>query len=240
MTDFLKAKWENLIMANYGIDPEILLKYLPKGTELDFYDGKTFVSLVGFLFRDTRVFGFPIPFLGTFEGINLRFYVTRKVDGEVRRGVVFVNETVPNRFVAWVANYLYKEHYVAVPTTHEWTVDEEIKRVKYQWVSDKQWKSIYAEARTNNVPLKVGSAEEFIFEHYYGYTRVDDRIAEEYQVQHPRWQVNEVIRYEIDCNFESMYGKDFAFLNNTTPDSVFLAEGSAVKVKWKRDRFGKH
>ena len=109
-------------MANYSIAPEILLPYVPHGTELDFHDGKTFVSLVGFLFRDTRIFGLPIPFLGTFEEINLRFYVSRKVGDEVRRGVVFINETVPNRLVAWIANYLYKEHYVAVPTNHEWAV----------------------------------------------------------------------------------------------------------------------
>ncbi|NIJ54445.1 YqjF family protein [Dyadobacter arcticus] len=237
MTNFLNAKWENLIMANYSIGPEILLPYLPKGTELDYHDGKTFVSLVGFLFRDTRIFGLPIPFLGTFEEINLRFYVTRKVGSEVRRGVVFVNETVPNRFVAWVANYLYKEHYVAVPTTHDWTVNENVKRVKYQWINDKEWKSIYAEAQAINKPLIVGSEEEFIFEHYYGYTRVDERTSEEYAVQHPRWNVNDVTSYQIDCNFETMYGKDFAFLNNVKPDSVFLAEGSTVSVKWKRNRF---
>ena len=237
VTNFLKARWENLIMANYSIEPEKLLPYLPKGTELDFYEGKAFVSLVGFLFKGTRIFGLPIPFFGTFEEINLRFYVIRKVGDEVRRGVVFVNETVPNKFVAWVANYLYKEHYVAVPTTHEWSFDEEIKHVKYQWISEKSWKSIYVEARLKNSPIKTGSAEEFIFEHYYGYTRVNGQTSEEYQVQHPSWKLNAVTRYKIDCNFETMYGKDFAFLNNVEPDSVFLAEGSAVSVKWKRNRF---
>ena len=237
MTNFLNAKWENLIMANYSIAPEILSPYLPKGTELDFHEGKTFVSLVGFLFRDTKIFGLPIPFLGTFEEINLRFYVIRKVKNEVRRGVVFVNETVPNRFVALVANYMYKEHYTAVPTSHQWGVDEEFKRVKYQWINDKEWKAFYAEARLESAPLRIGSEEEFIFEHYFGYTRIDDKISEEYRVQHPPWNVNEVVKYEINCNFGTMYGNDFAFLNHEKPHSVFLAEGSDVSVKWKRDRF---
>lgn len=225
-------------MANYSIAPEILLPYVPHGTELDFHDGKTFVSLVGFLFRDTRIFGLPIPFLGTFEEINLRFYVSRKVGDEVRRGVVFINETVPNRLVAWIANYLYKEHYVAVPTNHEWAVGQKLKHVKYQWINGNKWRSIYAEARVKNRPMKVGSLEEFIFEHYYGYTGIGECRSEEYQVQHPKWLVNEVTRYEIDCDFESMYGKDFGFLNKVAPDSVFLAEGSAISVKWNRTRFG--
>ena len=114
MKTFLKAQWQNLIMANYAIDAKYLLPYLPAGVELDTYEGQTYVSLVGFLFKDTKLFNVPIPFLGTFEEVNLRFYVVRKVGNELRRGVVFINETVPNKTVAWVANKLYKEHYIAI------------------------------------------------------------------------------------------------------------------------------
>ncbi|MEY3965099.1 MAG: hypothetical protein RL263_268, partial [Bacteroidota bacterium] len=83
MKTFLTARWENLIMANYAVDPEILKPYLPNGVELDFFEGKTYVSLVGFMFKNTRIFGVPVPFLGTFEEVNLRFYVKR----QDRRGV---------------------------------------------------------------------------------------------------------------------------------------------------------
>lgn len=114
--NFLSARWENLIMANYAVNPEVLTPYLPNGVELDFYKHKTYVSLVGFMFRQTSLFSIPIPFLGTFEEINLRFYVKR-VDGDtIKRGVVFINETVPYKLVAWLANKLYKEHYTAIPT----------------------------------------------------------------------------------------------------------------------------
>jgi uncharacterized protein YqjF (DUF2071 family) len=74
MTDtFLSARWENLIMANYAVNPEVLQAFLPKGVELDFYNNKTYVSLVGFMFKKTSLFNIPIPYLGTFEEINLRF-----------------------------------------------------------------------------------------------------------------------------------------------------------------------
>ena len=118
MGTFLKANWENIIMANYAIDPEILIPYLPKGVELDFYNGKAYVSLVGFMFKKTKLFNIPIPVFGTFEEINLRFYVQRKEDGITKRGVVFINETIPYRIVAWMANKLYNEHYTVVPTRH--------------------------------------------------------------------------------------------------------------------------
>ncbi|MBC7749515.1 MAG: DUF2071 domain-containing protein, partial [Methylotenera sp.] len=113
---FLSARWENLIMANYEVNPDILTSYLPKGVEVDFYNNKSYVSLVGFMFKQTNLFNIPIPFLGTFEEINLRFYVKRVEGNTIKRGVVFINETVPYKLVAWLANKLYKEHYIAIPT----------------------------------------------------------------------------------------------------------------------------
>lgn len=237
MTNFLTAKWENLIMANYAIPPKVLTPYLPKGVELDFYQGKTYISLVGFLFRDTKIFGFPIPFFGTFEEVNLRFYVVRKVGNEMKRGVVFINETVPSKLVAWVANYLYKEHYVSIPTRHTYNITAEAKQIKFEWNISKEWNAISVEAAPLGKPMEAGSIEEFIFEHYYGYTKIDDTASEEYNIYHDRWLVNEVKSYDINCNFAAMYGNDFGFLQGTKPDSMMLAEGSSISVKWKRDRF---
>ena len=39
------------------------------------------MSVVGFMFADTRIRGIAIPFHRTFEEVNLRFYVKRSVDG---------------------------------------------------------------------------------------------------------------------------------------------------------------
>ena len=83
--------------------------------------------------------------------------------------------------------------------------------------------------------MAVGSIEEYIFEHYYGYTKVNETTSQEYKVNHPRWETNRVKDYEINCDFGKMYGKPFEFLNNKEPDSVIMAEGSEVSVKWKRE-----
>ena len=237
MKYFLNASWENLIMANYIVDPKVLVPYLPNGVELDFYNGQTYVSLVGFMFKNTRIFQIPIPGLGTFEEINLRFYVTRKNGNELKRGVVFINETVPNKLVAWIANRLYNEHYIAVPTKHEWNVNAENKTIEYKWKIAKKWNSLSVIAGLEKKLMVKESFEEFIFEHYYGYSMINKSISEEYQIEHPRWKINEVIQYSINCDFEKMYGKDFDFLNSSIPKSVIIAEGSSVAVKWRRTRF---
>ncbi len=234
MQTFLRAKWENLIMANYEIDPEILLPFLPRGVELDFFQGKTYVSLVGFLFKDTSVFKIPIPIMGTFEEVNLRFYVVRKVGNSVRRGVVFVNETVPNRIVAWVANKLYHEHYTAIPTKHQWLITEDRKAIQYQWKVQSKWNRIAVNGLAIPQAMQSGSIEEFIFEHYYGYTKVDSDRTLEYRVHHPSWAINTVQDYQIDCDFAAFYGKSFAPLSQTEPNSVLLGVGSEVSIDWKR------
>lgn len=237
MTNFLKARWENIIMANYAVPPEVLAPYLPHGVELDYFEGQTFVSLVGFMFKDTRIFNVPIPYFGSFEEINLRFYVKQTSNGETKRGVVFINETIPYNIVALVANALYKEHYVTVPTKHFWQINENKKHIEYQWKKSGQWNKIMVKA--GNSPLKMlpNSIESFIYEHYYGFTKINDNTTELYRIEHPSWKINSIKDYSIKCDFKAMYGPDFEFLNIRKPDSIMMAEGSEIAVKWKRERF---
>ncbi|WP_310377373.1 DUF2071 domain-containing protein [Flavobacterium sp.] len=236
MAIFLKANWENIIMANYEIDPKILEPFLPKGVELDLFEQKCYVSLVGFMFKKTKLFSIPIPYLGTFEEINLRFYVIRKESNQIKRGVVFINETIPYPIVAWMANKLYKEHYTVVPTKHEITNVNNTKKVNFEWLLNKKWNRIYVEASNESKEMKKDTLEQFIYEHYYGYTKIDQNKTEEYKLQHPSWNTYKVLNHKIDCDFEAMYGKAFSVLNQTKPEAVFIAEGSSVNVEWKRNR----
>jgi uncharacterized protein len=236
MAIFLKANWENIIMANYALDPAILKPYLPKGVELDLFNDKAYVSLVGFMFKNTKLFNIPIPYLGTFEEINLRFYVMRKEGNEIKRGVVFINETIPYKLVAWIANKLYKEHYTTIPTKHTININEHSKQIQYEWLKNEKWNSIALEATASNQEMKQGSFEQFIFEHYYGYTKINENATEQYRLHHPSWKINTITKCNINCDFKSMYGNDFEVLNNTQPTAVFIAEGSAVQVEWKRRR----
>ncbi len=237
MRTFLTANWQNLIMVNYEIDPAILTPYLPKGVELDFYLGKSYVSLVGFMFKKTSIFGVPIPLLGNFEEVNLRFYVVRTVNGVKRRGVVFINETVPNKIVAFVANKLYKEHYVAIPTKHNWVSKNNTKEIEYEWKVKTYWNRMKVVASNDVKAITKNSIEEFIFEHYFGYTKVDQSKSLEYRIRHPSWKIHKVLEFNVTCDFSSFYGEAFSGLNKVAPSSVLLAVGSDVSIDWNRVRF---
>ncbi len=236
MAIFLKAKWENIIMVNYSVPQTLLMPYLPKGVELDLFGGEAYVSLVGFMFKNTKLFNIPIPFFGTFEEINLRFYVKRKEGNTFKRGVVFINETVPYKIVAWMANKLYHESYTAVETKHQWDYKINSKHINYQWKVGENWNNIIVEAELKSSNILRDTIEEFIFEHYFGYAKLNATETEEYKIYHPSWRINKVVQHTIQCDFKAMYGTDFEVLNLLTPQSVLIAEGSVVEVNWKRHK----
>jgi uncharacterized protein len=231
---FLSAEWRNLIMANYAVDPKILEKYLPKHTELDLFNGVCYVSLVGFMFLNTRLKGIAIPLHSNFEEVNLRFYVKHKdTDGNYKRGVVFINEIVPKPALSLVANLIYHEPYVTMPMTHNWTVINDALKVSYSWRKNKKWYSIQVVADNTPTEITLNSEEEFITEHYWGYTKINDAKTSEYSVEHPRWLVHKMRSYDINVDFKDVYGTDFEFLNQLKPLSVLLADGSEIAVNSK-------
>ena len=231
---FLTAEWRYLVMLNYEIAPEILLPFVPSGTELDSWNGKTFVSVVGFLFLDTRVMGIAIPFHRDFEEINLRFYVRREVDDERRRGVVFVKEIVPRRAIAFAARWVYHENYVALPTGNviqrATSNPDDVRSVKYYWRFGAREQFIEFVTRDAPSHFIEGSQEEFIAQHFWGYSSQKDGGTVEYRVEHPPWRIWKAQNCRFECDCESLYGKEFAAALNTKPSSAFLADGSAVTV----------
>ncbi len=231
---FLTAEWRKLIMANYEIDPAILKPHLPAFTELDFYEGRTYVSLVGFLFTDVKLLGFPIPFHRTFEEVNLRFYVRYRENGIWKRGTVFISEIVPKMAITFVANTLYKEHYSTMPMKHSWDEKNSEIDIAYDWKLKNEWQHLSVKANVTPRPIPVGHFNEFITEHYWGYNKASNKKTTEYEVRHPRWQDYKVLTYKIKADFEKLYGADFSFLSGSTPKDVLLAEGSAISIEGKK------
>jgi len=228
---FLSAEWRWLAMLNYEIAPEVLAPFVPAGTELDAWNGKTFASMVGFMFLKTRLKGIPIPFHQNFEEVNLRFYVRRKADDGWRRGVVFIKEIVPRAAIAFVARNFYNENYVALPMSHRLEkVSDEIKSASYGWRFNGRNHFMRVEPRGAAQPLAAGTLSEFITEHYWGYARQRDGSTMEYRLEHPRWNVWETAAAKLDCDLAGLYGEAFREYLEQPPASAFLADGSAVTV----------
>lgn len=214
-------------MLNFEVDPAILASRVPPGTELDSFGGKTFVSVVGFLFLDTRVLGVPIPFHRDFEEVNLRFYVRR---GE-RRGVVFVKEIVPRFAIAAVARTVYGENYVSMKMRHRCDIESRGGVVEYGWRNGSKWNGLSVRAEGPARLAVAGSEEEFITEHYWGYAARPGKPTMEYEVEHPRWNIWPVREASLELDAAAIYGSEFAGPLSAKPSSAFLAEGSAIVVR---------
>lgn len=231
---FLKAQWKNLTFINYKIDPKVLQPHVPKGTELDFYNGKCYVSVVGFLFEDVKMLGLKIPFHINFEEVNLRFYVKRYENKSWRRGVVFIQEIVPKFALSLVANLLYKEHYKTLPMKHSIILNENSNDYDYQWKINNRWNSIFIKTEKDPIKIELNSEEEFITEHYYGYTKAGVNKTFEYEVKHPIWHQLKVLETKLAIDFTANYGKEFEFLKEQKPSSIIFAIGSEVSIENKK------
>ncbi|HKQ57678.1 MAG TPA: DUF2071 domain-containing protein [Candidatus Eisenbacteria bacterium] len=234
-TPFLTADWRWLVIANFEVDPALLAARIPAGTVLDPFEGRTLVSVVGFLFLDTRVLGVPVPGHRDFEEVNLRFYVrSRDAAGGWRRSVAFVKELVPRPAIATLARLCYQEPYQAVPMHHRVEAgpspEAPLASIAYEWKLGGRWHSIGA--RVSGAPAlpAPGSEAEFTIEHYWGTTALRNGGAREYRVQHPPWRVWPAEAWSIDMDVRAVYGAEWGPALDRPPTLVLVAEGSPVSV----------
>lgn len=218
-------------MLNYELDPVLLERYLPSGTALDHFLGKTFVTLVGFRFCRTKLFGtVAIPLHSDFDEVNLRFYVHRKEGDESRRGVAFIAEIVPRKAVATVARLIYRENYACLPMKHHIDTDGSKRTVKYQWQVKNEWCILTAQAIGAPELPREGSLEQFVTEHYWGYSKQRAGSSSEYYVSHVPWQVWETTKAGFEGDASALFGMELARILQSPPSSAFIARGSPVTV----------
>jgi uncharacterized protein YqjF (DUF2071 family) len=251
---FLTARWTDILLINFAASAKLIDRLAPPGTEPDLYDGRAYISVVGFRFRSVRVLGIPIPGHTNFDEINLRFYVKRTVGDETRRGVVFVREIVPRRAVAVIANRLYYENYITRPIRSSITMaGSELSvgdTVEYAWSPCSRplrgrthrgqlqggaqlpadWSRLAGRVAAPLALPPAGSLENFIVEHYWGYSRGRDGRTREYRVAHPPWRVAAADNIAWECDVAATYDGPFCELLSVPPASAIIADGSAIQV----------
>jgi uncharacterized protein len=225
---FLSARWERLLLVTYAVNPELLSPYLPPNIELDCIDGNAFVSLVAFDFLNTKVLGIPWPGYRNFPEVNLRFYV-RHPESE-RRGVVFIREYVPKKLIAWIANSLYNEPYFSAKMDSNWIENESTFELEH---------SLTIKDSTNKLKVRLQKGESkpdddtlahFFKEHSWGFGQSHSGQLLEYEVWHPIWNTLPIIDLDMQWDWASVYGEEWAFLSQLKPFHTAFAIGSEIKV----------
>jgi uncharacterized protein len=235
----ISGQWRELAIVSWRVAPELLRPRLPAGTELDEWDDRCWLSLVGLRFLDLAVGGMPVPLHGEFAQVNLRFYARRVVGDEVRRGAVFVRELVPRAAMAAVARLLMNE-----PMAHA-DVRADVRRgaarpprvlgVTYEWESDPGRGHVHVDTAGNPLALERLSLEEFLCERCWGFTAQRDGGSVEYRVEHPRWSVYAARAAAVDGDLAATFPLDLARVMLARPDHAMVAEGSHVAIHAPRE-----
>lgn len=229
MNPFLTAVWSDLILISYAVPDDVLTPYLTPGLELDRWDGSAWCSLVAFNFEQARVLGWSVPYPRTlcdFPEFNLRFYVRQGG----RRGVVFVRELTSNLLVVSLARVLYNEPYTAVPIQSRVTQVGTLRRVRHDFVVDGKPQMVAVSARRPATEPTPESFETWVKEQETGFGRTRGGRLTAYHVQHPAWRTYPLEVYQVHVDFAHLYGERWQFLQERTPDSVVLAEGSQIAI----------
>ena len=218
-------------MLNYEIDPALLQPFVPRGTELDSFEGKTYVSLVGLRFARTKLFGLiSVPFHSNFDEVNLRIYVRRRERSEIHRGVMFIREIVSLPAVTFVARLAYAENYMTLPLRHSINLTDSGGSIEYRWEQKRQRFRLHGQTDGDPSRAADGSLEQFISEHYWGYSRRRDGGSLEYHVAHKPWRIWRASFAAFEGEGTALYGSTLGSVLSRPPRSAFIADGSPVLV----------
>ena len=162
--------------------------------------------------------------------MNLRIYVRRREGSEIRRGVMFIREIVSLPAVTLLARVAYAENYRTMPLRHSIHLTDSGGSIEYSWELKRQRFRLYGQTEGSPSFVAEGSLEQFISEHYWGYSRRRDGGSLEYHVAHKPWQTWRASNAAFEGDGAALYGSDFGSVLSRPPRSAFIADGSPVLV----------
>ena len=230
MKQLFSTEWKKVILANYIVPPEVVEKYLPKHTKLDFFNGNCYVSLVGYRYTKIKVADLKIPLIPDFEEIDLRFYVKRFNGAGWRKGTVVISRILNSPGLDKLGNALFQGNLSSMPTSEDVKETEKELDVKYSWQFEKDWKHLRVKSDKVASPFEKNSESDFLLERPYVYQQFGDDHTQETELKHASWHTYPVEEYSLNVDFSKQFDPVFSILNSATPQSVILAEGSKVEI----------
>ena len=186
-------RWSDLLFLHWSWPAEELQAHLPSGLTIDTFDGKAYLGVVPFFMRGIRPRFLPaVPWLSTFQELNLRTYVHTD-DGTP--GVWFFSLDAANPIAVAIAKRFFH-----LPYRHARMRSERNEGITYH----SKLPGHPAQRFRYQVPettreAKPGTLEFFLLERYYLFAHDPkrDRLFRG-QVAHPPYQFAETTAAEID------------------------------------------
>ena len=224
----MKVAIQEVVAVNFLVPPDILKKHIPKGLELDYFGGETYVSLNCMVVRKLGLMG--IPLAPSCSYLNLRFYVRRTDDPLRRRGSCSIRNYVSSSTAAWLLGSRLEGSFEKMKIKNQnsgFLAKTSIPEAQYQWKVGDHWNKLRTRGRSpvKNTGLKTNIG--FILDHANIYKTIKGK-THEFQVQHPQWRIWSVAQANFTCDVERLFGKPFVKPLARRPSSVFISPGSDV------------
>lgn len=225
----ISSEFRKVALLNFTIPPEVVQKYIPEHTKLDFYNGECIISLVGFQVQKLKVAGVKLPLLKDFGEIDLQIYVQRFDGSKWRKGIVVINRIFDQPGLDKLTNTLFRTNYLSLPATGTVRETEENLEVKYSWQYKDLDQNFRIKSNRRAAPYVKNTEAAFVLDRPYGYIKADEETYE-YELKHLDWHLYTVEEYVVDIDFSLQFDPAFNVLNGQTPHSVILTEGSTVEI----------
>jgi len=188
---------EDLLFAHWRAPADALRALLPRGLELDLYDGEAWVGVVPFRLTSLRARGLPpLPFASSFLGLNTRTFVTARG----KAGIWFFSLDATSRLAVLAARYGFKLPYYLAEGRAErldgW-VSFEVRRRDSRG-APAAFRARYRPTGRELEP-EHGSLAHFLTERYSLYTVAPDGRLLRAEIHHPPWSLQEA-EAEIEEN----------------------------------------
>jgi uncharacterized protein YqjF (DUF2071 family) len=217
----LVQEWRDLTFMHWEVEPEALMPHIPKGLEIDLFQGKAYVGTIPFVMKNVRPRMLPpLPGVSTFPEFNIRTYVTKNG----KPGVLFITLDAQSRITCWHAPRSYGLPYRYAKCKLN------ASNEKYSWKSRRTSDGVELEGECEihgeSRVAEKNSLEYFLFERYSLYTEHRGKLHMAYTLHAP-WVFKDGTAKIIKNTLTESYGLGIDVMN---PQHVHASEGVYVQT----------
>ncbi|MGN7356725.1 YqjF family protein [Paenibacillus sp. SAF-054] len=206
----MKQGWNDLLCAHWPVNTDDLLPLIPRGLDLELWEGRPWISLIPFRLKPLRVRGVPpLPFVGDFLEFNVRTYVTRNG----KPGIFFLNLEASSPLAVAGARTFAHLPYHHARMSIRYGDQETFRYVSvrpHHHADDVIFKGTYRPVSHQVVHAQPGTLIHWLTERYCLYTLSPGGEILVGDIHHLPWPLQEA-ELEVDTNMMTNYhGFDLA------------------------------
>ena len=211
-------EWNNTIFLHWQVEPQLIAPYLPKHIELDYIEGKTWVSLVAFDMNNIGIKSLPKPpYISDFHEINIRVYVKYKGKPSVYFLSMEGSKHSSCKILKIVSKFPYRY--------------SKMQRSASQYISKNNVfnDSFKIDFNLKKDKIKKDKTDIWLTERYAVFQDYQKNIIE-YDVHHIEWPIQKLILKNLEINYPR-----FNHLLNNSPDKIHYSKGVQV-LAWSKKK----